>query len=97
MEKKIILLKYQKENGKRPFDEWYAGLDFSIAVKVDARLTRLMDEGHLGDSSILKGADNVIELRFHIGPGYRIYCHRDGKNIVLLLCGGSKKKYKIDA
>jgi len=48
VEKKIILLKYQQESGKRPFDEWYAGLDFSIAVKVDARLTRLMEERHFG-------------------------------------------------
>ena len=71
MERKIVLTKYQKENGKRPFDEWYTGLDFSVAVKVDARLTRLMEEGHFGDNSVLKGADNVIELRFHIGPAFQ--------------------------
>ena len=29
-------------------------------------------------------------MRIHYGPGYRLYYMRDGKRIVVLLCGGHK-------
>ena len=37
-----------------------------------------------------------MELRVHIGPGYRIYCARYGPDIVVLLAGGNKSSQQDD-
>ena len=38
----------------------------------------------------------VFELRVDYGPGYRIYCAAHGDALVILLCGGDKRKQKHD-
>ena len=38
----------------------------------------------------------VLELREHLGAGYRVYFGRHGLSIVILLCGGSKKTQATD-
>lgn len=38
----------------------------------------------------------VSELRLDFGPGYRVYFGRDGERLVLLLCGGSKRRQQAD-
>jgi putative addiction module killer protein len=40
--------------------------------------------------------DGVSELKLDWGPGYRIYFGQDGKTIVILLCGGTKKRQSRD-
>ncbi|EIJ26159.1 addiction module killer-like protein [Bifidobacterium longum subsp. longum 2-2B] len=35
-------------------------------------------------------------MRFHFGPGYRIYYARSGSEIYLLLIGGDKRKQQAD-
>jgi len=35
-------------------------------------------------------------LRIHYGPGYRIYFHRRGSTVVILLCGGNKSTQTRD-
>ena len=37
-----------------------------------------------------------FELRVETGPGYRVYFGRDGKTLVVLLCGGSKATQRKD-
>jgi putative addiction module killer protein len=50
------------------------------------RLVRLAATGEFGDAHPV--GDNVSEMRFHLGPGYRVYYTlRDG---VVILCGGAK-------
>ncbi len=53
-----------------------------------------MELGYFGDSKAL--GDGIVELRIHHGPGYRIYYAREGKNVYLLLCGGSKSSQNKD-
>jgi putative addiction module killer protein len=36
----------------------------------------------------------VFECRIDFGPGYRVYFGKDGETIVILLCGGTKKKQR---
>jgi probable addiction module killer protein len=38
----------------------------------------------------------VTELRIHYGPGYRVYLHRRGNVLVILLCGGDKSSQAKD-
>jgi putative addiction module killer protein len=40
--------------------------------------------------------DGVHELRIDYGPGYRIYFGNDGKVLVILLCGGTKRRQEKD-
>lgn len=80
--------KYHTADGRIPFDEWMSGLDDRIAIQaVLARITRLQ-AGNPGDwKSVGKG---VFELQIHTGPGYRVYCGKEGDRLVLLLSGSAK-------
>lgn len=76
------------------FSRWLNGLkDYRAVAYIDVRIKRLA-LGNMGD---VKGlGDGVSELRIHHGPGYRIYFMRRGERIVLLLCGGVKKRQNVD-
>lgn len=57
------------------------------------RLSRLQG-GFYGD---FKAIDNEIkELRFKFGSGYRVYFHETNNTIILLLNGGDKSKQTKD-
>lgn len=53
-----------------------------------------MKRGLFGDCEPV--GDGVWELRIDTGPGYRVYYARAGKQVVLLLCGGDKRRQKAD-
>lgn len=38
----------------------------------------------------------MYECRIDFGPGYRLYFGKDGEEIVILLCGGTKKGQQDD-
>jgi putative addiction module killer protein len=76
------------------FESWRDGLkDPRASARIDVRLRRL-SLGHLGDAKSL--GDGVSELRIDYGPGYRLYFTRRGERIVILLCGGDKKRQGDD-
>ncbi|MBL1209143.1 type II toxin-antitoxin system RelE/ParE family toxin [Geminocystis sp. GBBB08] len=85
--------KYVTDDEICPFDEWFNQLGRDVQIRIDARFTRI-SLGNFGDYKSIE--DGVFELRFHFGAGYRIYYGLDGKNIVILLIGGSKKKQNSD-
>ena len=35
-------------------------------------------------------------MRIDWGPGYRVYYGRDGRTVIVLLCGGDKRKQSAD-
>ena len=85
---------YCTETGRTPFLEWFDRLqDRQAKTRILIRLERL-ELGKFGDTRYLKGG--VSELRVDWGPGYRIYFARDGEDIVLLLCGGDKRRQHAD-
>jgi putative addiction module killer protein len=60
---------------------------------IQARIDRLAD-GHGGDVRTV--GDGVMEMRVHVGPGYRVYfVERDGL-VIVLLCGGDKSTQTRD-
>jgi len=76
------------------FDKWLVGLNDKIAVnRIMARIYR-MEQGNLGDVKTV--AQNLFEMRFFFGSGYRIYYTINGETVVLLLCGGDKSTQKKD-
>ena len=76
------------------FSRWLNGLkDYRTVAYIDVRIKRLA-LGNMGDVKDL--GDGVSELRIHHGPGYRVCFTRHGKRIVLLLCGGAKKRQNVD-
>lgn len=83
---------YKRADGSCVFDAWFNGLDGIAAAKVAKALSKL--ERGLGDLKAL--GDGVSELRIDFGPGYRVYFGQDGETLVILLCGGTKKRQQND-
>lgn len=79
--------------GRCPFEDWFEALDPAAAAKVTIALTRL-EQGNLSNTKSVGGGD--LEYRIHSGPGYRIYFGIDGKRLIILLAGGSKKRQGND-
>ena len=92
MDKRIVKIA-QLANNKVPFIEWMNSLDKNTKIRVQSRLTRLL-ENNFGDH---KKIDNEIsELRFKFGSGYRIYYTEIDNIIVLLINGGNKSTQNKD-
>jgi putative addiction module killer protein len=83
---------YTKSNGKEPFVDWLLKLDTKTQDRIMQRISRLRD-GNFGDC---KSIDNIYELRFFFGSGYRVYFAKENNKIVILLCGGDKKTQNKD-
>lgn len=83
---------YVREDGSVPYKIWFDRLDSHAAVKVAAAVTRLS----LGNTSNVKWFGGIGELKVNWGPGYRVYLARDGDALVLLFCGGTKKRQQCD-
>ncbi|MGB8363582.1 MAG: type II toxin-antitoxin system RelE/ParE family toxin [Rhizomicrobium sp.] len=70
------------------FRKWWTRLkDDRARGLIFARLERLAYE-HAGD--VTPVGEGISELRIHYGPGYRVYFHKRGKTVIVLLCGGDK-------
>ena len=89
----IEIRRYVDRTGRTPFDKWFLTLDGTTQGRIVKGLDRLED----GNFSNFKGVGKgVFELRFQFGPGYRVYCGRDGDTLVILFGGGTKKRQQID-
>jgi putative addiction module killer protein len=89
----LLVLEYLDRTGTSPFAAWFQRLDAAAAAKVTTALRRL----ELGNLSNVKGVGaGVFEYRIDFGPGYRVYFGKDGDAVVILLCGGTKKRQDRD-
>lgn len=76
------------------FAAWFGRLkDGEAKARILARVRRV-SLGHLGDARSV--GDGVSELRFHFGPGYRVYFARRGNALIILLAGGDKGTQERD-
>ncbi len=75
------------------FADWLTGLrDVSARARIVARIRRAQG-GNLGD---VKHFDGIGEMRIDYGPGYRLYFVQRGAELVVLLCGGDKRRQAAD-
>ena len=84
---------YETESGRVPIAEWFDSLGAKAAAKVTSATTR-MELGNFGDHKSVGGG--VWERRLDFEKGYRIYYAKDGEDLVLLLCGGTKSRQQAD-
>ena len=76
------------------YRRWVRGLrDRRAVARINARL-RDVSLGNLGD--IRSVGEGISEMRIHYGPGYRLYFIREGRSVVVLLCGGDKDSQSRD-
>jgi putative addiction module killer protein len=84
----IKVLRHEK------FDVFLAEIkDGAIRGALLARIARL-SLGNPGDSAPVGGG--VYELRIHLGAGWRVYYGKVGKQIILLVGGGTKNGQQKD-
>jgi putative addiction module killer protein len=94
MEDAIEIRHYVSRAGKDIFDDWLTRLgDARAQAKIVVRINRLA-AGSFGDCRSLRRG--LSELRIDWGPGYRIYYAMIGRECILLLCGGDKRKQAAD-
>ena len=88
------VLHYLTADGEDIFQSWLDDVrDYRARDSIRRRADRLAD-GNFGDHKFCR--DGVSELRVDIGPGYRVYYAQHGGAIVVLLCGGDKRRQDAD-
>ena len=76
------------------FESWLSRLKDSRGKARIIHRIRALERGNPGD---MRGVGlGVIELRVHVGPGYRVYAVRRKAALYVLLCGGSKRTQSTD-
>lgn len=89
----IDLREYIDVRGHNHYREWVSRLDPGERARVIKSVLR-MGDGNL--SSAKPEGAGVSALRIDFGPGYRIYFGQEGKLLVILLAGGTKRRQESD-
>jgi len=86
-------MKYEIETTP-DFDKWRSKIkDKTVLHRFDVRFNRFSN-GNFGDFKQID--NNLSELRFFFGSGYRVYFTVRNNKIILLLCGGDKSTQNKD-
>jgi putative addiction module killer protein len=89
----IKVTEYETEDGKRPFEKWFSSLGSKAALKVNTAIVQ-MECGSFGDHKSV--GSGVLERRINFEKGYRVYFAKDGNELVILFCGGTKSRQQSD-
>jgi putative addiction module killer protein len=85
----MLEVRYYVSGERSPFADWFAELESVARAKVATAIARI-EQGNLSNVKSVGGG--VLEYKIDFGPGYRVYFGRDGDMLVILLCGGTKKR-----
>ena len=88
------LLHFATTDGHDLLQEWLDGLRDGRAFAAVLRRTDRVASGNFGDHAFCR--DGIWGLRIDIGPGYRVYYALRDRTIVILLCGGDKRRQRRD-
>lgn len=86
-------VRYYNSGGSSPFADWFAEPESVARAKVATAIARI-EQGNL--SNVKAVGEGVLEYKIDFGPGYRVYFGRVGEVLVILLCGGTKKRQQRD-
>lgn len=76
------------------FEAFLASMrDPAASRAIRTRIVRF-EAGLFGDAKSVGG--KVMEARIDVGPGYRLYYSIRGRTMVVLLCGGTKRRQQAD-
>lgn len=89
----ILIEEFLADDGSSPFGKWFDDLDPQAAAIVTVALTRLADGSSPKGEPI---GDGASELKINRGPGSRNYFGWNGKALVILLGGGTKRRQSAD-
>jgi putative addiction module killer protein len=89
----MIRIQEYTVDGVSPFRRWFEELDAQAAVAVNTAIERL---GEGNTSNVEPIGEGAAELKINRGPGYRVYFGWDGKTLVILLGGGTKRRQQKD-
>lgn len=80
----------------RSYRRWFEKLSVRRAKRaIAARIRRIQSQGAIaGDWKPI--GSGIVELRFDIGPGYRVYVALTGSALIVLLAGGDKSTQQRD-
>ena len=67
--------------------------DSRARMRIQVRIDRMAD-GDFGDVKAI--GEGISEARIDYGPGYRVYFMQQGRQLVILLCGGDKSSQSRD-
>ncbi|MEL4505721.1 type II toxin-antitoxin system RelE/ParE family toxin [Luteococcus sp. H138] len=78
------------------YEKWFRKLkDRQARARISLALRRCQLEDRLvGD--VKSVGDQIYEMRFHFGPGYRLYYLLQERTVVVLLVGGDKASQDAD-
>ena len=78
------------------FKKWLENLGDSKAKALIARRIHAIEQDHPTEGDIKSLGNGLQEMRFYIGPGYRIYFITVQDTLLLLLMGGNKSSQRRD-
>ncbi|MCI1634781.1 type II toxin-antitoxin system RelE/ParE family toxin [Bifidobacterium sp.] len=78
------------------YSHWFDSLrDLRAKASIDVTIRKIQLHGRLlGDVKAVGGS--VSEIRFHQGPGYRVYVTIEHSTLLVLLAGGDKSTQNKD-
>ncbi len=88
-----IVKLYERTDEEVPFEKWFRSLHENAAAKVTAAIRR-MELGNFGDHKSV--GNGVWERKIDYGKGFRLYYAKDGEELIVLLCGGTKSRQQKD-
>lgn len=76
------------------FSAWHTDLRDLRAKVAIARRIEQAENGNLGKTRSV--GSGVSEMKFDLGPGYRVYFTVRGREVIVLLAGGDKSSQSAD-
>jgi len=88
---------FSGQGGQEPFSQWIESVRVSKSDRaiIKLRIRKIVEKNDFGDHKQLRDADGVSELRFDLGPDYRVYYGEVG-SLVIILTGGDKTTQSED-